>query len=421
MLLSSLSISLSSLVLDSLKYNTKIKSQYINIIDNILKDNLVEFNKKGVNINGINTLRSSLEDDSLSLLLNKNNIDDYSFIKDISKWGDLISISYCEHLFYRYISIDCINYKESGIDPFVISKFDDLSNSQTFIEDICLRINDIIDLPIEDALKTVLHISLWGSKKDCKGFSTDSIGSSSSSSAKGTIAKKRNSFFSGLSSKNNNILDDRSNSIIDLLTSSSDSKDIGIVTGQTGKELFSDLVLAHVLLSFKVCETVTFYCKGYPSMLHGVTPTDLYGHIEHLADRSKSNVWAVHILGNALRNHFQLDQFRIQSDDYWCNQHQSFKEISPTVKEQTANSKLLIIKGDKNYQRLVDTRDWSTSIDQDIKNLLDSDWHKIPICIISTIQAENVYGISKEELRRALTYERNFSKDGNFGLIQFKN
>ena len=34
----------------------------------------------------------------------------------------------------------------------------------------------------------------------------------------------------------------------------------------------------------------------------------------------KSNIWSVHILGNALRNHFQLDRFRIQSDDYWCYQ-----------------------------------------------------------------------------------------------------
>jgi hypothetical protein len=131
-------------------------------------------------------------------------------------------------------------------------------------------------------------------------------------------------------------------------------------------------------------------------------------------------VWSVHILGNGLRNHLQLDKIRIVSDEYWCNQHQSFKEISPSVKEQAANSKLIIIKGDSNYQKIVDCQDWSTTVDQDIHNLIDPDWIKIPLCIITPIQSENVYGVPLKEIKRASSYDMNFTKDGNFGLVQFK-
>jgi len=409
---------------ETLKYNNKYKKKYIDIIDNICQENSIIFNRMGINIDKFNTLKLSLEQSSLSLLFNNNNNNnkEYNFISEsIDKWENLLSINYCDYLFYRYISIDTINYKQNSIDPFLNMKFNDLNKNQRFIEDICLRINDIMEMPIEDAIKTAIHLSLIGSKKNNDLLLSDSIQSSSS---KGNIAKKRDSFFSSLSSKVTYILDDKSNSIVENLISLSslskdnNNKNIIIIPGKTGTELFTDLFLAYILLSFKVCDSITFQCKSFPMHINGVTVTDVYGHIEHFADRSKSDIWAVSIFGNALRNLLQLDQLRIISDDYWCQQHLSFKNVPSSVKESTIKSKFIILKGEKNYQRILDCHDWSSISDQSIHNLIDSDWNQIPICLISPIEHENIYGISKNEVNRALSYDSGFARNGKFGLIQ---
>lgn len=407
---------------ETLKFNNKCKKKYIDIINDVVQENSMLFNRMGIDIDKFNILKLSLEQSSLSLLFsnekNNNNNNEYDFISDIDTWENLLSINYSDYLFYRYISIDTINYKQNNIDPFLNMKFNDLNNNQRFIEEICLRINDIMEMPTEDAIKIALHLSLLGSKKDSDFILSDSIQSSLSSPSKGNIAKKRTSFFSSLSSKVTYILDDQSNSLAEYLVSLSDSnRNIVIVPGQTGRELFTDLLLAYILLQFKVCDSVTFECKSYPVHTNGVTVTDFFGHIEHLADRAKSDIWAVSIFGNALRNLVQLDQLRVNSDDYWCKQHQSFTNVPVNVKERTIKSKLIILKGEKNYQRFVDGRDWSSTNDQNIDNLVDSDWHQIPLLLISPIEHENIYGISKSEEKRA-SYDVGFAQKGQFGLIQ---
>lgn len=95
------------------------------------------------------------------------------------------------------------------------------------------------------------------------------------------------------------IVVDHSKEIVNLLLNiktDGGMKEIVIITSNVGAELFTDLLLGHLLLSLRICVTVRFIVSSYP-IYTKVTRRDLLGSISILADPQKSDVWTTRHFG----------------------------------------------------------------------------------------------------------------------------
>jgi hypothetical protein len=183
--------------------------------------------------------------------------------------------------------------------------------------------------------------------------------------------------------------------------------DVSVILGNTGKELVADLAVAYTLLSLDLCETVTFHTKKYTISEYGATSVDVFGHIEHLADPVHSTVWAVRHFGEALRAHIYTGRIRVVEDEFWCLPLPMW-EMPIHLEKRLSESRLVIVKGDSNYRRMLGDRDWPLTTEP--TSVLNY-WH-VPVCAIRIFESE--IGCGLEERSKV------FMTSGKYGMVQFQ-
>ena len=177
-----------------------------------------------------------------------------------------------------------------------------------------------------------------------------------------------------------------------------------------------DLALAYTLLALKLCDTVTLYAKRYTTSDYGATAVDVAGHISHLADPRNSDVWAVRHLGESLRTYVYNGQLQVEDDSYWCLPPASpYWEMPPHLENKLSRSKMVFIKGDLNYRRMLGDREWS--LDTMATDIL-SYWH-VPICALRILESNVACGIHPKISSRISKQDHQYLTNGKWGMIQF--
>lgn len=171
-----------------------------------------------------------------------------------------------EYYFYRRVA-SAFKFFETGYDMFVPQKFAGLVSAMSSIEDISSRMPTILSSSDStDALTLAVQTSLWGNKIDLSLWPAS--GPSKSTSNQYNEAGRISSA-SLLKDTLPYILDDQTADVVNYLTKSS-CQEIGIVVDNAGYELFSDLLLGHVLLSLGLTERVTFHTKVMINFLNNM-------------------------------------------------------------------------------------------------------------------------------------------------------
>jgi damage-control phosphatase, subfamily III len=141
---------------------------------------------------------------------------------------------------------------------FVPQKFAGLVSAMPSIDDISSRIPSIIASADKiDALSLAVQTSLWGNKIDLSLWPANNQATSShQDNQAGKISSS-----SLLKDTLPYILDDQTSDVVSLLLKKSSKGDVGIVVDNAGYEVFSDLLLGHMMLALGVADTVTFHTK----------------------------------------------------------------------------------------------------------------------------------------------------------------
>jgi hypothetical protein len=259
--------------------------------------------------------------------------------------------------------------------------------------------------PLE-ALKLFLFVSLWSMQKDRQLIAGDPY-------ITGT-AKKRQAFSDGINAQMSYLLRNDMKELLNVFEEGKTARgDVAIIVDRTGKALVADLALAYTLITLNLCETVTLHTKKYTVSEFGATSVDVFGHIEHLADPVHSNVWAVRHFGEALRRFVFTGRLKIEDDIFWCLPTPLW-DMPIHLEESLASSRLVIMKGDTNYRRLLGNLDWPLSSDSG--SVLN--YFHIPVCALRIIESEIGCGIDEVGANQA-GFSKASMQAGRWGMVQF--
>jgi hypothetical protein len=319
-----------------------------------------------------------------------------------------------EYYFYRRIA-SVFKFFETGYDMFIPQKIAGLVSALPSINDISSRIENIFNTasPV-DALTLGVQTSLWGNKIDLSLWPAARQGGSQSTSP-GTNQAGKISSSELLKETLPFILDDHTTEVVNYLLNlpSSSRKMIGIVVDNAGYELFSDMLLGHILLALNVAEKIVFHTKGHPTFVSDATMNDCLGTIDLLQNAEAASPDTKR-LADSWMGHYEQGKFQFINDLFWC-QPTAFWDMPADIQAKVSTSDLIFVKGDANYRRLLGERDWP--LDTSAKMIL-SYW-PVPVCALRTFKAEIGCGISVDAQRRAENADKNWKVSGRWGVVQF--
>jgi hypothetical protein len=329
-----------------------------------------------------------------------------------------------EFYFYRRI-VEAFRYFETGYDMFIKQKFTGLVDAMPYIGEIARSLPLLLETSsISNSLDLAIFTSLWGNKMDLSIWpslksqsNTNNNEDTSNNKKELTNSGEISSDTAAMLAIRSYILDDHTDKVTQLLLDIKQKKDsngtpveIGIVVDNAGYELVSDFILGHCLLALGVADVITFHTKAHPTFVSDATTQDCYGHISYLVDADNSNTA---MIGKHFQRYVEAGKFVFDDDVFWC-QPTAFWDMPPAIQEKLSQSKLVFVKGDANYRRLLGEREWPLATPAD--DIL-SYW-PVPVCALRTFKAELGCGIDSISEKRAKEVDPSWMVSGKWGVVQ---
>ncbi|MDE6245997.1 MAG: protein-glutamate O-methyltransferase family protein [Treponemataceae bacterium] len=217
-----------------------------------------------------------------------------------------------------------------------------------------------------------------------------------------------------------NLLHDDTEILFQYLKVNKKFKRFDIICDNAGKELFSDLYLAYYFLSNDIVDKVVFHLKPYPFFVSDATKEDFgfmmnaimkYGGIQCATQCNK---------------YIHEGKIKIEDDTFWAAPL-CFKEMpkESKLREQLCNSDLIIVKGDLNYRRLVEDRDWpyTDSFLERTKGVFKD----VPIFAPRVLKSDVLVGVSEAAYHTAKSSDshgapadQRFKGNGKWAVVHFR-
>ncbi len=297
---------------------------------------------------------------------------------------------FAETYVYRLL-IDAIDHASTGFDPFFHEKIEELRGEQLWTA--LLSAYHAADA--DDALPALLLAALWGNRIDLSLSHIAELGVSAGAS--------------------DLIVDDRLDVVAHLVNQPPGA--LHIICDNTGTELAMDLLLSDYLLDH-VVETVTLHVKQHPTFVSDATHDDVLTLLTELSGRgdlTRGFAPPINEVGQRLQNALMEGRLNIQSDPFWNSGH-FLEALPPHLHEQLSDARLVIIKGDANYRRMVSDALWAvTTPFADV-----TAYFPAPLLALRTIKSEPIVGLDADRAAALDQADADWRTSGTFGVIQFK-
>ena len=195
---------------------------------------------------------------------------------------------------------------------------------------------------------------------------------------------------------------------------------VDIVLDNSGYELVTDLVLCYYLLKQWPDLRVILHCKQLPWFVSDATLHDVHATLYRMASSSSSSSSTSHTQLQQVASYLQHQLFitnrlSLSADMFWtlpCSIEQMHKYDPYLFRQLEHNSNLLLFKGDLNYRKISQDRDW-------IPTHTFSPPFPVPLCAVRTLKADTVFGLSEEKVKWATDRDTRWMLSANFGVIHF--
>ena len=290
------------------------------------------------------------------------------------------------YIYYRIIKL--LDYRRSGMDPFGKLKSDGLRDHQDFVEAFAGKHMQQPAVFNEAYFIDLLYASLWANSADLSQLET-------------------NDALINPSLRKNLVIDDSSR--LYTLLSSASTKEIDFIADNAGLELVSDFFLIDYLLTTGQVSRINLHLKEYPTFVSDATIPDIWGHLEILRSFQADPVGR---FTNRLESYLQSGQLTLCSHPFW-NSPCHFTELPAVIKDGFDNHSIVIFKGDANYRRLFEDRQWPFTTP------LDKLLHYLgrPCFSIRTLKSEIVVGLTEDQVNALYHEDKDWLTSGRFGLI----
>lgn len=335
----------------------------------------------------------------------KNSSDALNESSTLKEFFDNAPFFESEILFYHALLAQK-RYFSNYYDFFATEKKDSLLNSQAkFIENL----NSLFDSKVQEHLdKDTFH--------DCIRYCL----SANTSDLSQLNAKERFNYEAG----DIRILHYDTDVLYEYITD--DGKKFhrfDIVCDNAGKELFSDLYLACYFLHNNIVDKVVFHLKPYPFFISDATKED-FGFMMNAVTQYGGSASA-----QQCREYIREKKIEIEDNNFWatplCFKDMPTNDAYKELYKQLCNSDLIIVKGDLNYRRLVEDKDWNYTYS--FAERTQTVFGHAPIFAPRVIKSDVLIGISEAAYETARSSDKHgasadqrFKGNGKWAVVHFR-
>lgn len=300
---------------------------------------------------------------------------------------------FAETYAYRCL-IEVVRWRESGRDPFLPIKLKELHGDA--IWQLIERAICPLDAPDQE-LNRALELDLWANRIDL---------SYAASMERGTAISEDDLLVDGREALAAGLKETRT-----AAEGLQGRKPVYIVADNAGSELAMDLALSETLLRH-VTPQVVICLKAHPTFVSDATPQDVWIILQEMEARGPKAA----ALSKQLRRRWLTGRLRFLPHAYW-NSSRFLWDLPPDLDRQLNQARLVIVKGDANYRRMVGDCIWPAQTPfSDVVDYLDA-----PALCLRTLKSDPLVGLpsveTAEELERT---DPDWRVNGKRGLIQFK-
>ncbi|MEL7508079.1 MAG: ARMT1-like domain-containing protein [Cyanobacteria bacterium J06554_1] len=244
-------------------------------------------------------------------------------------WDDL-SFFDLEFLFYHGLN-SIARYFDTGVDVFLRARQSALTEAMS---DLATGLEKISELSGADLLRATIRCALFANEADYSQLITSRSDSNL---------------------WNDRVLLDESDMFISCLEQYPSQGDIHIIADNAGHELCWDLVMVDALLSLFNNIRVIIHVKPWPMFVSDALSIDVEKTLNRFISENLSE--SICLMGQRLRTAIDCDRLQIQAEVDW-GEPRHFNALDKTLGDTLSNSIGVISKGDLNYRRFVQDRQW---------------------------------------------------------------
>jgi uncharacterized protein with ATP-grasp and redox domains len=308
---------------------------------------------------------------------------------------------FAEFYFYRRI-LEAVGYFDadgpSQVDPYLYQKEQGITSAQKSIAQLCENLAAWKSHGFDryGLLADLLEIDLWGNRADLSLWPAQD---------------KEHEQRTSIRDQSERIL---VNDMVDALKyfqQNDHDQRLDFILDNAGFEMVCDLQLAAYILDEDLAKSVVLHVKPYPIFVSDAMEKDVRYTIQRLIKMEHKNVSA---LGKNLDRYLQVGRLEMRSDSFWGSPLAMW-EMPSGIKKEFSQSRLILMKGDANYRRVLGDRHWDfTEAMQDIACYL-------PACVLAlrVCKSEVAVGLTREIIQQTSRKDKAWLVDGNWGMIQF--
>lgn len=299
---------------------------------------------------------------------------------------------FAEAFFYRRL-LEVVRYFQpgpwQGRDPFAQQKRE---QEETAVGRLAEGWGQLAAARTDEAFEALLHSCLWGNRADLSNYTVKV-------QAQGGLAAREERRY---------LLIDHTEAARGWLSRGAGRVDF--ICDNVGMDLLFDLALADFLLTQGWVRQVVFHLKDRPFFVSDAMPKDVR---ETVALVQASPDAAVCELGGRLHDHLEAGRLAVKDNPFWAS-CLMFRHLPPVLREDLACAKLVILKGDVNYRRLLDDRRWPhTARLEEI-----AAYFPAPFLVLRTLKSEIVVGLAPGQAEMLVAEDPAWLIDGKRGIVQ---
>ncbi|MHB1317246.1 MAG: damage-control phosphatase ARMT1 family protein [Anaerolineae bacterium] len=299
-----------------------------------------------------------------------------------------------ETYFYRRL-LEAVRYFQPGptylLDPFEPQKRDALGEGLEATVRFYAGWDETWDLRAQVLL--AMRRSLWGNRSDLSNITVTASSETDSD-------------------EQHRILIDHRAIIWDLLAAGRVRR-LDFVADNSGPEILADMGLIGLLLAHNLVREVHLHLKPQPFFVSDTMPKDYRLARRALEDLSAPRAKA---LGMQLRQAQEAKRLILHSHAFWSTSAH-LTELPAELKADLAKADLILLKGDVNYRRLLEDRDWPPTTDL----AAVTRGMPAPFVALRTLKAELIVGMAEGQAEAIRAADPDWLVNGERGVIHYVN
>ena len=291
---------------------------------------------------------------------------------------------YAELAFYRELSSAC-RFWETGRNPFGPAKREELEGDRPWA-----RLESALAAANGDRARrmgALLLASLWGNRVDLSY----------------AVAAGRSDHH-----EHDLLADDRA-AAVTLLTR--ERAHVHLIADNAGTELALDLAVVAAVLEDPLSR-VTVHLKMQPMFVSDAMPSDFFGLLQRMHDRSP----VIRSLAEQLASDFASGRLVLAPDPFWSGPRFLW-EAPAHVTDAFKGATAVVLKGDANYRRLIGDAPWPPSTPL----ATAAAYMPAPVICLRTMKSDAVVGLAPGVAEALDAKEPRWRIDGQRAVLQTRN